>query len=442
MNTTQNSPHNEYRPTKNPGGWHYKQKSWRGLIKYFVPNIGTLFILALFFVVQSVFAQQGQAPTGSAPIFSYQGALTDQNGLLVNSNVSMIFSLYNVAEGGTALWTENHSGAQSVQVTDGQFHVLLGSQTPIASAILAGDLYLGIQVNGEEMLPRELMTSVIYAAKASGITGDLDMEGNKITNTSELSYQGNTIYTAAGDTPSLRLVSQTGILMFIDSDNNSDSQALSIYRDYGSVNPPASMIFSVNESGNLGIAGSATVAGDIIGANNIYGAGSQQIHMPGGLDGLYLNWHQGGGVFFGGGDQQADVEISNSGINMLGRSITNCGALVEANLQTPQELSSSVIDRFKEGDLLCWKNGQLEKCNKANDRLIQAVADKNGKPIIIGAELVKVFGPVKSGDILVSSNIPGYAMVNNNPQPGTVIAQALEDFDDVKGLVKAMIRKW
>ena len=49
---------------------------------------------------------------------------------------------------------------------------------------------------------------------------------------------------------------------------------------------------------------------------------------------------------------------------------------------------------------------------------------------------------VKEGDLLVTSNISGYAMVNNDPTPGTVIAQALEDFKEEHGLIKAMIRKF
>ena len=77
-----------------------------------------------------------------------------------------------------------------------------------------------------------------------------------------------------------------------------------------------------------------------------------------------------------------------------------------------------------------------------HDRLVQAVADAEGRPIVIGAELVKVIGPVERGDILVASDVPGYAMVNNDPISGTVIAQALEDFHRERGVIKAMIRKW
>jgi len=137
----------------------------------------------------------------------------------------------------------------------------------------------------------------------------------------------------------------------------------------------------------------------------------------------------------------ADTQLGGN-LNMNGHSVSNCGALVEANLQTKEELAASRIDRFGEGDVLCWGMDQLELCVAANDRLVQAVADKDGRPIIIGAEKVKVLGPVQRGDILVASDVPGYAMVNNEPRSGSVIAQALESFGGERGVIKAMIRKW
>ena len=110
-----------------------------------------------------------------------------------------------------------------------------------------------------------------------------------------------------------------------------------------------------------------------------------------------------------------------------------CGALTEAGLQTPEEFEAGGTDRFEEGDVLCWGIDRLEKCATPNDRLVQAVADTGGRPIVIGAEAVKVLGPVKRGDILVASSVAGYAMVNNDPMSGSVIAQALEDFDGDAG---------
>ena len=120
------------------------------------------------------------------------------------------------------------------------------------------------------------------------------------------------------------------------------------------------------------------------------------------------------------------------------------GAYIEANLQTPIERMQERTERFSHGDLLCWNpdKQQLDLCQIAEDRLVQAVADPNGKPIVLGAEPIKVIGTVQAGDILVTSDTPGYAMVNNNPAPGTVIAQALENFNGESGTIKAMIRKW
>lgn len=127
---------------------------------------------------------------------------------------------------------------------------------------------------------------------------------------------------------------------------------------------------------------------------------------------------------------------------MRGHAIINQGAMIEANLQAPAELAAERIDRFTEGDVLCWGPERLELCNQIGDPLVQAVADENGRPIIIGAEVIKVIGPVQRGDLLVTSDVPGYATVDNDPAAGTVIAQALEDFTGERGVIKAMIRKF
>jgi len=54
----------------------------------------------------------------------------------------------------------------------------------------------------------------------------------------------------------------------------------------------------------------------------------------------------------------------------------------------------------------------------------------------------KVIGKVAKGDMLVSSNVPGYAMVDNNPKLGTLIGKAIEDkVDDGKGVVEVLVGK-
>ncbi|MBT8401153.1 MAG: hypothetical protein KJO98_11800, partial [Rhodothermia bacterium] len=65
----------------------------------------------------------------------------------------------------TALWTESHS---SVVVTDGLFDVKLGSITPFASDLFAGDSrFLGVTIEGEsEMTPRLQFTSAPFSLQA------------------------------------------------------------------------------------------------------------------------------------------------------------------------------------------------------------------------------------------------------------------------------------
>ena len=52
----------------------------------------------------------------------------------------------------------------------------------------------------------------------------------------------------------------------------------------------------------------------------------------------------------------------------------------------------------------------------------------------------KVLGKVRKGDLLVSSAIPGYAMVGQTPAVGTVIGKALENKDsEGKGIIEAVV---
>lgn len=54
----------------------------------------------------------------------------------------------------------------------------------------------------------------------------------------------------------------------------------------------------------------------------------------------------------------------------------------------------------------------------------------------------KVIGKVQKGDLLICSAIPGYAMVDNNPRPGTVIGKSLTNKnDDSKGIIEVVVGK-
>ena len=94
---------------------------------------------------------------------SLQGNLTATGGAPVTSTLSMTFSLWDQAEGGTQAWTET----QSVTVANGLYNVLLGSVSPLAIAF-DKPYYLEIQVAGDTpMTPRRALASVAYAANAA-----------------------------------------------------------------------------------------------------------------------------------------------------------------------------------------------------------------------------------------------------------------------------------
>jgi len=111
--------------------------------------------------------------TGSAlalpSIVNYQGRITDEEGVPIDSNLTMRFLLYASTTGGSAYWQEE----QTVSVNDGVYNVRLGSVVPLVSDDFAGDLvYLEIAVyntdttNWETLSPRQQLTSTAYAFQA------------------------------------------------------------------------------------------------------------------------------------------------------------------------------------------------------------------------------------------------------------------------------------
>ena len=392
-------------------------------------------------VPETLAAAPAQAAAPNAPsslLFSYQGQLLDSGGNPVTGSVPMTFALYTTSTGGTACWTEAHSGSNAVDVQNGLFHVLLGQLTPLNTACLTGDVYLELTVNGETLSPREVMTSVFHAQEASTLPYGANVPG------------ALTISTGWGDW--LRLNQDAGGTWLIHNPEPQDRLILGHHHADGTYKWD---YFSITQDGNVGIGTGdpakrlhvvdqsvrvrfeSTDASQNAGLDfSTHNGTKWQIGKRDTDDTFYFSYHDGTSWhesihMYPNGDMHVDGNLT-------------CGGYIESNLQTPEEKQAESIARFEEGDVLCWspESEQLEKCTLPNDRLVMAVADPNGKPIVMGAEVIKVLGPVTAGDILVASDVPGYAMVNNDPAPGTVIAQALEDFDGERGIVKAMIRKW
>jgi len=338
----------------------------------------------------------------AAPLFSYQGELRNASGSpITNSAMPMSFRLFATPSGGSACWTES----RNVNVQNGQFNVVLGQVTAIPTSCVSGDAYLELVINGETLSPREMLTAVAVAVKANTLVAEARTEGSVTVGGYYLSVAGG----------NLILGEDNGYggnyMLRIDG-----SRTLHILPWAGPSYPFDQVCIGCGGEAKLLVNGSTQVNGNL----DLRGTCARTS--------LYSS-------------DTLDKPEPNS--ECQPGSIVS-GAYVEANLMSPAERNSAEVTRFERGDLLCWspEAQRLDLCSMENDRLVIAVADVSGQPIVLGAEPVKAIGPLRAGDLLVASSIPGHAMVNNDPRPGTVIGQALEDLDGESGLIKAMIRKW
>jgi hypothetical protein len=105
------------------------------------------------------------AQSGAPDIIPFQGYLTDDGGdPVTDGTYAITFKLYTVSGGGSAIWTEAHTGGNEVQVTDGVFDVLLGSIQSLSGITFEQQLYLGITVESDsEISPRTQLGSAPYA---------------------------------------------------------------------------------------------------------------------------------------------------------------------------------------------------------------------------------------------------------------------------------------
>ena len=103
---------------------------------------------------------------------NYQGYLADTAGNPVDGSVQMTFSIYDVATGGSSLWSET----QAVTATEGRYSVLLGAVTPI-SLTEVKPYWLGIKVGSDsEMTPRKEITPTLYEVILDGSSSSADSD--------------------------------------------------------------------------------------------------------------------------------------------------------------------------------------------------------------------------------------------------------------------------
>ncbi len=128
-----------------------------------------IIIVMLFWVAMLSVAVYAQTPQK----INYQGVLADSQGNPIDGTLQMTFAIYDVATGGTPLWSEN----RSVDLNNGKYSIILGEASPI-NLTEVKPYWLGITVESDpEMMPRVEMTSVMYTLFGDGEPGPQGPEG-------------------------------------------------------------------------------------------------------------------------------------------------------------------------------------------------------------------------------------------------------------------------
>ncbi|MGB1250741.1 MAG: hypothetical protein ACPG8W_09035 [Candidatus Promineifilaceae bacterium] len=139
------------------------------LLRWLMPNGGTLFIVGLFMLSQTVWADASAVDVASYPAattINYQGELANAAGEPLTGVHSVTVAMFDSAENGNLLWgPETHAG---VSVQNGRFDIAIGSQTAdgLPTALWTGERYLEITVDNETLTPREIVRSVPVAGMA------------------------------------------------------------------------------------------------------------------------------------------------------------------------------------------------------------------------------------------------------------------------------------
>ena len=141
----------------------------------------------------------GQIPQ----MMSYQGVITDANGVAIDGDVDLTFRLWDAAAEGTQLWTETQP---STPLSNGIFNVILGSVNAF-NIPFDKQYWLGVTVGTDpELTPRVLLTSSPYSLSTrldsdlTTIAGFTHTDGNFIVSdgTNWVLENGTTARTSLG----------------------------------------------------------------------------------------------------------------------------------------------------------------------------------------------------------------------------------------------------
>lgn len=145
----------------------------------------------------------GAAAADIPRLISFQGRLSDTQGLPLTGSYDLTFRFYTASSGGAAIWTEAQSG---IGVSNGIYNVYLGEVTPFDALSFDTPYWISVEVFTDgEMTPRRRLTATGYALRAvaaetaTTVAGSGTVSGAQLIVTDTATINGNLgIGTATG----------------------------------------------------------------------------------------------------------------------------------------------------------------------------------------------------------------------------------------------------
>jgi hypothetical protein len=170
------------------------------------------------------------------PQMSHQGRLLDASGNPVaDGNYEIVYRLFHVATGGTAVHTET----RTVEVKDGLFTTSLGLSAAIDPTLFARATWLEVEIDGETLTPRQRLQGAPYAfslTSGSVVQGaeTIDREYGGQEDTGAALTVWNTDGTVTGGN-GLLAVNQASPTLAADREKTAALQARALGSTYGAI---------------------------------------------------------------------------------------------------------------------------------------------------------------------------------------------------------------
>ncbi len=377
-------------------------------------------------------------PTLATFEFNYQGKVTDEKGkILEEGDYHMKFRIWSTEDASKVLWEEVLTGENRVKIKNGIFKVSLGKITPIDFDFKKGNYYLSVVVGGKDKEPNwDKGISLVKKIKLADLefkieTLEMDvLEKVKKPSTLE-SFESIKLIDLIQDAQGGWVIQGNILTDFLIQSLSSPLNALQLFDSEGDI-----ALTTAPDKDLKIILGSPLSMVNILVGNLKIGKGD-----PEDLLGFKL---KGEDVFISG-------ELGVKGKTYLGDQVflQDSDIASQMSILEPEVEEGDVVVAVTDPNLTPLARVSYQP----NDKNILGVI--SGKPAallrasLIGKKValtgvIKIKatnenGLIRKGDLLTTSSLFGHAMKASYPGAG-IVAKALEDFDQEKGMIKALLQ--